>query len=98
MQRAVRTPANIAIRETLFDKGIPYLEKAIQLGEERAHYTLAVIYIKRGEANKALPEFRAYLKAYAENAVATKMVSELESGKSSVHVVNQKSSDDQLIK
>jgi predicted Zn-dependent protease len=70
----------------------------IKLAEERAHYTLAVIYIKRGEANKALPEFRAYLKAYPENAVAAKMVSELESGKSSVHVVNQKPSDHQLIK
>ena len=98
MQQAVRTSAHRAIPATLFAKGIPYLEKAIQLGEERAHYTLAVIYIKRGEANKALPEFRAYLKPYPENAVATKMVLELESGKSSVHVVNQKSSDDQLIK
>jgi hypothetical protein len=87
-----------APRATLFDKGIPYLEKAIQLGEKRAHYTLVVIYIKRGEANKALPEFRAYLKAYPENALATKMVSELESGKSPVHVVNQKPSDDRLIK
>ena len=50
------------------------------------------------EANKALPEFRAYVKAYPENAVATKMVLELESGKPSVHVVNQKPSDDQVIK
>jgi hypothetical protein len=64
MQRAVRTPAYIAIGSTLFDKGIPYLEKAIRLGEERAHYTRAVIYIKRSEA-----------KAYPENAVA-RMVSE----------------------
>ena len=57
MQRAVRAPAYIAIWATLFAKGIPYLEKAIQLGEERAHYTLAVICIRRGEANKAPPEF-----------------------------------------
>jgi hypothetical protein len=69
MQRAVRTPAHIAIWATLFDKGIPYLEKAIQLGEEHARWTLAVIYIERGEA-----------KAYPENAVATKRVSVLESG------------------
>ena len=55
MQRTVRTLTHTAIWATLFDKGIPYLrglldkgipylEKAIQLGEERAHYTLAVIY------------------------------------------------------
>ena len=51
MQRAVRTAAHIATWATLFDKGIPYLERAIQAGEERAHYALAVIYIKRGETN-----------------------------------------------
>jgi hypothetical protein len=64
MERAVRTPAYIAMWAALFDKGIPYLRglfdegipylvKAVQLGEERARYTLAVIYIKRGESRGA---------------------------------------------
>ena len=40
---------------TLLDKAIPYLDRAIQLGEERAHYTLAFVYIKKGDPQRALP-------------------------------------------
>lgn len=70
----------------LFDKSIPYLEKAIQLGEERAHYPLAFVYIKKHDPGKALPEFQAYLKSYPDDPTAKKMVSNIESGKLDVHV------------
>jgi hypothetical protein len=64
MQRAVRTLAHTAIWATLFDEGFPYLKKAIQLEKARAHYALAVIYSKRGEANKAVvPTDRSVVRA-----------------------------------
>jgi hypothetical protein len=75
MQRAVRTPPHIAVWATLFDKGIPYLEKAIRLGEEREHCTLAVIDIERGGANKALPEFTRYEMPSARTARSRPRVS-----------------------
>ena len=64
---------------TLFKKSIPYLEKAIQLGETDAHYTLAFVYIKLGNPKMALPEFKAYLVSDPDNRTAKKMVSEIES-------------------
>jgi tetratricopeptide (TPR) repeat protein len=71
---------------TLLDKAIPYLDRAIQLGEERAHYTLAFTYLKKGDPQRALPEFEAYLKADPENAIAKRFVADIQSGKVSAHV------------
>jgi len=74
---------------TLLDKAIPYLDRAIRLGEERAHYTLAFVYLKNGDPQRALPEFEAYLKADPENAIAKKFVADIRSGKTSHHVIRQ---------
>jgi tetratricopeptide (TPR) repeat protein len=72
---------------TLLDKAIPYLDRAIQLGEERAHYTLAFTYLKKGDPQRALPEFEAYLKADPDNAIAKRFVADIRSGKESAHFI-----------
>ena len=72
---------------TLLDRAIPPLEKAIQLGEERAHYTLGFVYLKKGDSAKALPEFEAYLKFDPGNATAQKVAADIKSGKASFHVI-----------
>jgi tetratricopeptide (TPR) repeat protein len=77
---------------TLLDKAIPYLDRAIQLGEERAHYTLAFVYIKKGDSHRALSEFEAYLKADPENATAKKFVADIRSGKA-VHIIRQEATE-----
>lgn len=73
---------------TLLDKAVPYLEKAIQLGEERAHYTLAMTYIGMCDVQTAIPEFEAYLKIDPENVKVKQFVANLKSGKEKCHVVH----------
>ena len=82
---------------TLFAQSIPYLEKAIRLGDTGAHYTLAFVYLKQGDTRAALPEFKAYLKVDPENSVASKMVSDIESGKAQFHIPNEVPSHDVLV-
>jgi tetratricopeptide (TPR) repeat protein len=67
---------------TLFAKSVPYLRRAIELGEQDAHFTLAFVYLKQNNSAQALSEFKAYLVVAPENETAKKMVSNLESGKS----------------
>ena len=83
---------------TLFDKGVPYLQKAIHFGEDRAHFTLAYIYILKHEPDKARVELEAHLKAYPGEPNGQKMLKELDSDKFSIRTVNEKPPDDQLIK
>jgi len=78
---------------TMLDKAIPYLNKAAELGEERAHYTLALTYLKKTDPQKALTEFEAYLKFDPENAAAKKFVAEMRSGKEPVHVIRHEATE-----
>jgi tetratricopeptide (TPR) repeat protein len=63
---------------TLYEESTPFLLKAIELGEQDAHYTLAFIYIKEGKQKEALSEFKAYLKVKPDNQTAQKMVNDIE--------------------
>jgi tetratricopeptide (TPR) repeat protein len=72
---------------TLLDQATAYLNRAVQLGEERAHYTLAFVYLKKGDTQSALAEFNAYLKIDPENAVAKRHVADIRSGSESVHII-----------
>jgi len=63
---------------TLYEKSPPYLRRAIELGEQDAHYTLGFVYIKEGKLDEALPEFKAYLEVNPENQTAKKMVKDIE--------------------
>jgi tetratricopeptide (TPR) repeat protein len=94
-RRALYTYGGFLSGTTLLDKAVPYLDRAIQLGEERAHYTLAFIYIKEGDPQRALPEFEAYLKVDPENAIAKMFVADIRSGNASVHVIRHEATESQ---
>jgi hypothetical protein len=47
---------------------MPYLNKAIDLGETDAHYTLAIVYLSRGTKEEAIDNLKAYAKASPNEA------------------------------
>jgi tetratricopeptide (TPR) repeat protein len=51
-------------------ESIPYLNKAIELGEMDAHYTLAFVYVCQKNKEQAISHLRAYAKAYPDEAAA----------------------------
>jgi tetratricopeptide (TPR) repeat protein len=63
-----------------YESSVPHLEVAIQNGIADAHYTLAFVYIKMGQPERALPEFKAYLITDPENPTALKMVRQIQDG------------------
>lgn len=58
-----------------------YLKKAIKLGEPKAHYPLAIVYLSEQKNQEALAEFKKYLEYDPENETAKQMVAKIESGK-----------------
>ncbi len=73
---------------TLLPKSVPYLRNAADLGVTDAHYTLAFVYLKQGDLQSALPEFKAYLKFEPDNETAKKMVSDIEGGRLRIKIRN----------
>lgn len=55
---------------TLFAGSVPYLKHAIEVGVQQAHYTLAFVYIKQHDTNRALREFKAFLIFNPDNETA----------------------------
>ena len=47
---------------------IPYLNKAIELGETDAHYTLAFVYLSQQNKEQAIDHLKAYAKANPDEA------------------------------
>lgn len=71
---------------TLYEKSSPYLRRAIELGEQDAHYTLGFVYIMERKPQAALAEFKAYLEVDPENQTAKKMVKDIENKALNVEV------------
>jgi tetratricopeptide (TPR) repeat protein len=65
-------------------ESIPYLLTAIELGETGARYPLGFMYLMQGDKRSALEQFKAYLKTNPGDAMARKVVADLETGKNSV--------------
>lgn len=65
----------------LISKSVSYLQKAIELGEQEAHYPLGFAYLSQKRNDDALAEFKKYLEYDPENATARQMVVEIEGGK-----------------
>lgn len=63
---------------------IPFLLKAIELGETGAHYTLGFMYLMQGDKRYALVHLKTYLESKPDDAMARKVVADLETGKESV--------------
>ncbi|HEV7406513.1 MAG TPA: hypothetical protein VGO11_26415 [Chthoniobacteraceae bacterium] len=51
---------------------VPYLKKAIELGEPDAHYTLAFHYLTQQNKEQAIHHLTEYAKAYPDEAAAIK--------------------------
>lgn len=65
-------------------ESIPHLLTAIELGETGAHYPLGFMYLMQGDKRFALVHLKAYLKTKPDDAMALKVVADLEAGKDSV--------------
>lgn len=63
---------------------IPYLLKAIELGETGAHYSLGFMYLMQGDKRLALEHLKTYLKTKPDDEMALKVVASLEGGTDSV--------------
>ena len=69
---------------------IPYLEKAISLGVNDAHYSLAFVYITLKHQAKALVQFNEYLKENPDNETAKAFVKNIEAGDLNIQTRNVK--------
>jgi tetratricopeptide (TPR) repeat protein len=67
-----------------FAASIPYLHRAIQLGETDAHYTLGIVYLMQKDARAAVAQLKAYLLKNPDDAIALKLVTAIENGKDPV--------------
>jgi tetratricopeptide (TPR) repeat protein len=65
----------------LIATSVPYLQKAIKLGEADAHYPLGFAYLSQERNQDALAEFKKYLEYDPGNQVAKQMVEKIESGR-----------------
>ncbi len=63
---------------------IPYLLKAIELGETDAHFSLGLMYLMQGDKRFALEHLKTYLQTKPDDVLAKKVVADLETGKNSV--------------
>ena len=70
----------------LYKRAVPYLLRAIDLGENSARYALAFDYLKMGDSQNALVQFKAYLSYDPKNQTARKMVDDIEAGGTKSHV------------
>ncbi|MFL6659832.1 MAG: tetratricopeptide repeat protein [Massilia sp.] len=61
-------------------KSIPFLQKAIDLGEKEAHYSLAFAYLSEKRNDEALAELKKYLEFDPQNETARRLVSKIEGG------------------
>lgn len=59
---------------------IPYLEKAFQLGELNAGFTLGVVYIALDEKNNAIASLENYLKKLPDDTTAQQLLAGVKSG------------------
>ena len=50
-----------------FKKGIPYLEKAVQLGEQKSLFSLGMAYLRQGNNEKSLKTLKKYLEYNPED-------------------------------
>jgi hypothetical protein len=59
---------------------LPYLQKALGLGERDAQFTIAMLYFQKGDKSKAIEELTAYLKAKPTDIKASKILDAMKHG------------------
>lgn len=65
------------------ERSSPYLEKALALGVEEAHYSLAMIYLGMGNKEAAISRLEAYLKARPNDRSAQTLITAIKSEQNS---------------
>ena len=62
-------------------ESIPYLEKALQLGEEDARYTLGLLFVQKGKNKEGIDYLKTYSKKYPDNEHVKNVIKTIEEGK-----------------
>lgn len=62
-------------------EGRPYLDKALELGNEAAHWSIAMSYLFEGNTEEALKELKIYQKSYPNDPRAQQLIEAINSGK-----------------
>ncbi len=60
--------------------GIPYLEKALSLGQDDARYTLGLLYFQKGEKDKGMKMLEEYSKSNPKNKHVKKTIKAIKNG------------------
>ena len=61
--------------------GRPYLDKALELGNEAARWSIAMSYLFEGNTEAALKELKVYPKSYPNDPRAKQLIETINSGK-----------------
>ena len=64
-----------------FNDSVPYLEKALKLGEKDAGYSLGLIYIRKGETEKGMKMLEEYSKNNPKNEYVKKIIKAIQEKK-----------------
>lgn len=62
-------------------EGRPYLDKALELGNEAAHWSIAMSYLFEGNTEEALKELKIYQKSHPNDPRAQQLIEAINSGK-----------------
>ena len=62
-------------------EGKPYLDKALELGNEAARWSIAMSYLFEGNTEDALKELKRYQKSYPKDPRAKQLIEAINSGK-----------------
>jgi tetratricopeptide (TPR) repeat protein len=65
---------------TLQGKAEPYLKKALALGINDAHFSLAMLHVSLGDDAAAMQDFEAWLKLHPDDEAAKKLVEAIKAG------------------
>jgi tetratricopeptide (TPR) repeat protein len=60
---------------------LPYLQKALGLGERDAQFTIAMLYYQKGDKSKAIEELSAYTNAKPDDMKASKILDTMKHGR-----------------
>lgn len=70
----------LAANDTLRPKSIPYLQKAVDLGEKKANYTLGITYLAMGQDQKGLVCLQQYSSDFPNDQQAKNLIAYVKSG------------------
>lgn len=70
-------------------EAIPYLEKAVSLGDSRATYSLGIAYLQLGDKEKATKSLKTYLDKHPDDKKTRELYDAIASGRVGVRTVTK---------